>query len=333
MAYSEAEVEAAARALATFYGVPFNGLSIEKFSEAAIASLTAAASVRASAPVTEEEAFAAFKDGYNNGIDPSKVSEVGALNRAGVRAILSLLKSRSVAGAIPERWMPIETAPKDGMIFLAVDRRHDERAYTAYWHNFDSTWRAECKGGGPRKPTDWMPMPGLPNAARPSPTLNRDAPGTPDLADEPRPNPAFPSGENRMVQIAKLIVEMQDIEKRWGNTCIYIRRGGLSWGAVALNYKSDDEKNGVFDLQASHDRDMIQRTEQVERLITERNEWMTRASNRDALLDEVVKAKAPLDRLIFCFEGNPDDKLCFVSIGDLRRLCAALQAVAKNGEG
>lgn len=80
-----------------------------------------------------------------------------------------------------------------------------------------------------------------------------------------------PYSMNHMVQIDTLIADLQRTRARFGNTCVYIRRGGASWGAVALNHAADDEKYGVFDLQAQHDRDMRQRLEQIERLITERN--------------------------------------------------------------
>lgn len=74
-----------------------------------------------------------------------------------------------------------------------------------------------------------------------------------------------------MVKISGLISTLQGIKDRFGDTCVYIRRGGLSWGAVALNRQDDDKKHGVFDLQAQHDRDMLQRAEQVERLKASRN--------------------------------------------------------------
>ncbi|WP_398473600.1 hypothetical protein [Tardiphaga sp.] len=77
--------------------------------------------------------------------------------------------------------------------------------------------------------------------------------------------------EDRMVKIGKLIVDMQSIKDRFGDTCVYIRRGGLSWGAVALNRRDDDKKHGVFDLQEQHDRDMLARLEQIERLKASRN--------------------------------------------------------------
>lgn len=83
--------------------------------------------------------------------------------------------------------------------------------------------------------------------------------------------------ENRMVQIGDLIVEMQEIRKRFGNTCVYIRRGGLSWGAVALNAQADDEKHGVFDLQEAHERECSRHAGQVKRLKDDRDHWMHRA--------------------------------------------------------
>ncbi|MCF8533854.1 MAG: hypothetical protein K9G48_12680 [Reyranella sp.] len=83
--------------------------------------------------------------------------------------------------------------------------------------------------------------------------------------------PESPYDMNHMVTIDKLIADLQEISKRFGNTCVYVRRGGLSWGGVALNRRSEDEEHGVFDLQAQHDRDMLQRAGQVERLIAARD--------------------------------------------------------------
>ena len=77
--------------------------------------------------------------------------------------------------------------------------------------------------------------------------------------------------EDRMVKIGKLIADMQSVKDRFGDTCVYIRRGGLSWGAVALNRRDDDKKHGVFDLQQQHDRDMLARLEQIERLKASRD--------------------------------------------------------------
>ncbi len=47
----------------------------------------------------------------------------------------------------------------------------------------------------------------------------------------------------RMIQIADLISELTGIQDRWGNTCVYVR--DMSWGAVALNRKADDDKRAA----------------------------------------------------------------------------------------
>lgn len=90
--------------------------------------------------------------------------------------------------------------------------------------------------------------------------------------------------DDEMEKISKLIARLQDVLDRFGDTCVYIRRGGLSWGAVALNRQSDDKEHGVFDLQATHDREMTERLEQIERLIADRNEWRQRAWTAEAAI-------------------------------------------------
>jgi uncharacterized small protein (DUF1192 family) len=119
-----------------------------------------------------------------------------------------------------------------------------------------------------------------------------------------KPRPANPSTDkdkaieaddmDRMVKIEKLIADMQAVRDQFGNTCVYIRRGGLSWGAVALNRRADDERHGVFDLQAQHDRDMEARVGQVERLIEDRNEQRQRAIEAE---DRATTAQARIERL------------------------------------
>lgn len=90
------------------------------------------------------------------------------------------------------------------------------------------------------------------------------------------------SGEDHMVKISQLIADMQEVHRKFGDTCVYIRRGGLSWGAVALNRRDDDKKHGVFDLQEQHDRDMLARLEQIERLKADRDRWMEKACATEA---------------------------------------------------
>jgi len=46
--------------------------------------------------------------------------------------------------------------------------------------------------------------------------------------------------KGRMVQISELIKELEAVREQWGETCVYIR--DMSWGAVALNRKADDDE-------------------------------------------------------------------------------------------
>lgn len=100
-----------------------------------------------------------------------------------------------------------------------------------------------------------------------------------------------PHDMSRMVNVSTLIANLQTVLDRFGDSCVYIRRGGLAWGAVALNHRSDDEKFGLFDLQAEHDRALIQRARQVERLIADRNE---QRSQRWALETELASLRSQL---------------------------------------
>lgn len=129
---------------------------------------------------------------------------------------------------------------------------------------------------------------------------NAVAQGSPDCGDN----------ESRMETISALIARLQSTLDRWGDTCVYIRRGGLSWGAVALNRRSDDEKNGVFDLQAQHDRDMLERLEQIERLKKDRDEWRQKVWDAEAKASSVSstppKTAAPFDVGSY-IDDNGDD--------------------------
>ena len=111
----------------------------------------------------------------------------------------------------------------------------------------------------------------------------QEQPGSPGRADE----------TDRMLKIEDLIVDLQKISTQFGNTCVYIRRHGLSWGAVALNYRDDDKKNGAFDLNAEYDRRLIQHSEQVKRLIASRNNWMMCADKAEKELAS-LRQPAPL---------------------------------------
>lgn len=49
----------------------------------------------------------------------------------------------------------------------------------------------------------------------------------------------------RQTQISKLIAELQDVQNKWGDTCVHIRAGGLTWGATAL-HANDDDRKGIL---------------------------------------------------------------------------------------
>lgn len=98
---------------------------------------------------------------------------------------------------------------------------------------------------------------------------------------------AAPYHGNHMVQIEKLIADLQAIRAQFGNTCVYIRQFGLSWGAVALNREAEDEKNGVFSLEDRYRQILEERIAQIERLKADRD------SERDARhkADEALRQK------------------------------------------
>lgn len=98
-----------------------------------------------------------------------------------------------------------------------------------------------------------------------------------------KPEPQFTDiDQDRMRSIDDVIAQLQRTREQFGNTCVYIRRFGCTWGAVALNYRDEDRKNGVFDLQAKYEAMLAQRAEQVQRLIAERDEWRQRVWDADA---------------------------------------------------
>lgn len=123
------------------------------------------------------------------------------------------------------------------------------------------------------------------------------------------------SDENHMWKIADLIASLSTVLERYGNTCVYIRRGGMGWGAVALNREADDKKNGVFDLQAQHDRAMSERLGQVERLLAAKRE----AEDQNRRLRDLVQC---------LIDNEPDDAAADgVSVLDVWRKNASAMLV------
>jgi hypothetical protein len=71
---------------------------------------------------------------------------------------------------IQSGWMPIETAPKDGTVFIAWGAPY---RYLAEWSKHDDGWVCSADGDPPEQlylPTLWHPLPAPPIAPAPSDT-------------------------------------------------------------------------------------------------------------------------------------------------------------------
>lgn len=74
-----------------------------------------------------------------------------------------------------EKWQSIETAPRDGSIFIAVNMRgggdnryqlvHSEKCKDGKVWAADAGWRTPG-ADWPAYPTHWMPLPALPSVIR-----------------------------------------------------------------------------------------------------------------------------------------------------------------------
>lgn len=91
------------------------------------------------------------------------------------------------ADADTRRWLPIETAPKDGTVILTTDGA--DNTLTGWWQN--DCWHTGWVSGGHRSdpetlsPTHWIPLPSPPNAA---PERSNPAPGA-NASDTPAYRP------------------------------------------------------------------------------------------------------------------------------------------------
>ena len=56
-------------------------------------------------------------------------------------------------------------------------------------------------------------------------------------------DPSAPVG--LMQKVSQMIAYLQNVLNNFGDSCVYVRPGGVSWGAVALNRESEDRKLGV----------------------------------------------------------------------------------------
>jgi len=75
------------------------------------------------------------------------------------------LRAQLLAGATPEGWQPIETAPKDGTEVLLLGRWFSQaRIVNGLWNSGDAMHMPHWMGGI-HQPTHWMPLPAPPAPA------------------------------------------------------------------------------------------------------------------------------------------------------------------------
>lgn len=61
------------------------------------------------------------------------------------------------------KWLPIETAPRDGTRILGACKYFVDICYTEHKHGEDRWMTALCESfGGWEEPTHWMPLPDKP---------------------------------------------------------------------------------------------------------------------------------------------------------------------------
>lgn len=85
-----------------------------------------------------------------------------------------------------------------------------------------------------------------------------------------------PDRMGTMRRASEMIAELQDILKKFGDTCIYVRRGGLAWGALALTREyADRNRRGDFSLSNA----------------TEALTWIRKVASDEAKGDAELKAR------------------------------------------
>lgn len=104
----------------------------------------------------------------------------------------------------------------------------------------------------------------------------------------------MPESMDHMVQINTLIADLKKISEQFGNTCVYIRQFGLSWGAVALNRQAEDEKSGVFNIEERYRAILQERIDQIERLKGDRDSEREARHKADAALRQKDAAMSRL---------------------------------------
>lgn len=62
----------------------------------------------------------------------------------------------AIIASVLQKWEPIETAPKDGMLVVLWDRRENFRPYVGSWKE---GWKRDSDGVGDFYPTHWLSLP------------------------------------------------------------------------------------------------------------------------------------------------------------------------------
>jgi len=152
------------------------------------------------------------------------------------------------------------------------------------------------------------------------------APATPQLPPmdgEYLNSPSAPVG--LMQKVSKTIAYFQNILDKFGDSCVYVRPGGVSWGAVALNRESDDKNLGVpgsdLDRVTRDYEDLAKRHRCQSEAIVERfNRICQLQKELSAALSEVAR----LNGLLRCCSDNHDD--IAASLEETGKDYAALEA-------
>lgn len=120
-----------------------------------------------------------------------------------------------------------------------------------------------------------------------------------EIPDSSSEIPVIEAGDNLpgMVQISKLIADLQRIKADFGDTCVYIKPG-VSWGAVALNRQNDDEKAVAQTAASFADKFKPEYKELALQIMSHAiSEGWVHAFKR-----EIVRHDAPIEEMA---KGNP----------------------------
>ncbi len=94
---------------------------------------------------------------------PSEAKREAAFKRADQIIEPSLSKARAAIAAVGRQWRPIDSAPKDGIAFLACTGNW---ITTCHWNRHQGCWTCNGPTYSPypvdEQPMHWMPLPSAP---------------------------------------------------------------------------------------------------------------------------------------------------------------------------